>query len=268
MEDLLHTIESKIAKYDSKGINFREEVEISTGCTTLSGEFIIRLEPNVNARVASVILPSLVLIESPHELDRSNDGAPWIQYGRKSMSFHITHAPYSVLTMYAMSSVDFKGEVVLDLGCDSGLLSKLALLFGAKSVTGVDMDKGVETGFLEYVNSQEAGFVVGKIEENNAELVQRINRAADNLGIVLANIGPHEIYGDAHLDAINMLDNFPTVHTFIGGGYANFENARFNLRPDLALEKLEAKGFNDVQIYELSGYGPGEENQVGFVARR
>jgi len=73
---------------------------------------------------------------------------------------HEQYATPPELAVSALSLIeerfgDIKRKRVLDLGCGTGMLSAACLLFGAKEVTGVDIDSAVEEIYarnMEYVS--------------------------------------------------------------------------------------------------------------------
>ena len=78
---------------------------------------------------------------------------------------------------------DFAGKRVLDLGCGSGILSLCALLLGAKSATGVDIDALAVKTAVE--NGRENGFSAPRFTVLQGDLTEQVKGRFD---IVVANI--------------------------------------------------------------------------------
>ena len=78
---------------------------------------------------------------------------------------------------------DFAGKRVLDLGCGSGILSLCALLLGAKSATGVDIDALAVKTAVE--NGRENGFSAPRFTVLQGDLTEQVKGRCD---IVVANI--------------------------------------------------------------------------------
>ncbi|MBQ9067282.1 MAG: 50S ribosomal protein L11 methyltransferase [Clostridia bacterium] len=77
----------------------------------------------------------------------------------------------------------FGGESVLDLGCGSGILSLSALLLGARSATGVDIDELAVKTAVE--NGRRNGFVSPQYEVFCGDMTEQITGTYD---LVVANI--------------------------------------------------------------------------------
>ena len=84
-----------------------------------------------------------------------------------------------------------EGDKVLDIGTGSGILSILSLMFGAGSVTGIDVDPFTEEAVKMNVEGNDVDasrfeFILGNLLED--EDVER--KAGDDADIVVANILP------------------------------------------------------------------------------
>ena len=78
---------------------------------------------------------------------------------------------------------DLSGKKVLDIGCGSGILSLCALLLGAKSATGVDIDALAVKTAVE--NGRENGFSAPRFTVLQGDLTEQVKGRFD---IVVANI--------------------------------------------------------------------------------
>ena len=67
------------------------------------------------------------------------------------MSFGTGHHETTSTMMEMMLKTSFENKVVLDMGCGTAILSILASMRGAKSVTGVDIDEWAYENALEYI---------------------------------------------------------------------------------------------------------------------
>ena len=67
------------------------------------------------------------------------------------MSFGTGHHETTSTMMEMMLRTSFENKVVLDMGCGTAILSILASLRGAKSVTGVDIDEWAYENALENI---------------------------------------------------------------------------------------------------------------------
>ncbi len=116
---------------------------------------------------------------------------------------------------------------MLDVGCGSGILSVAGMLLGAKSVTGVDIDKlavkvAVENGKLNGFSYPEYNMIVGNL----------IDRVEGKFSVVTANIVA---------DAIIMLT--PEVKQFLADDAVYIVSGIIDIREDEVLSCLDENGF-------------------------
>lgn len=146
---------------------------------------------------------------------------------------------YSALTLATLDRLELSGEHVLDLGSADGVLSILAARKGARKVTAVDRDPGMERILRSHM--AENGMRYGAIDFHALDICDISALCAklplDDITVVVANLGPH--YGEAHLAAIALLDHIPNARTFVGGGYTL--DGKFS--PADALHALGMRGY-------------------------
>ena len=127
---------------------------------------------------------------------------------------------------------------VLDVGCGSGILSIAALLLGAKSATGVDIDAlavktAIENGALNGMTPPRYTMIQG-------DLVDKISGEYD---VVLANIVA---------DAIKLLS--PAIPKFLKAGGLYIVSGIIDQRGDEVTECLVRCGFTVVERREHRGW--------------
>ena len=190
---------------------------------------------------------------------------------------NLTQIYPTIAALLALKEVDLIDKIILDLGSADGILSSLALKQGARYTLGVDNDKSYRN---VYPSSAKSSFVHGNITQRDSGIVRRIRKlrgaeinlppylrsvnqimGLDKVNVVVSNIGPHPIYAQAHLDAIDSLDHLPNAAIFVAGGYYGGVEG-INTKP--ALDRLKAKGFS------LDYYVVGEDNvrTTAFVVRK
>ena len=104
------------------------------------------------------------------------------------MSFGTGHHETTFLMMNEMFDMNFKGKLVLDMGCGTGVLAILSKMLGSKDTLGIDIDE------WSYKNSKENAVL------NNLNsikfLLGDINSVKGSFDIVLANINRNVILSD------------------------------------------------------------------------
>lgn len=127
---------------------------------------------------------------------------------------------------------------MLDVGCGSGILSVAGMLFGAKDVTGVDIDKlavkvAVENGKLNGLKYPEYNMIVGNL----------IDRISGKYSVVTANIVA---------DAIIMLT--PDVKKFLDDDAVYIVSGIIDIREDEVLACLAENGFSIINRRSENGW--------------
>lgn len=102
------------------------------------------------------------------------------------MSFGTGHHPTTVSVIRLMREIDFTGKTVFDFGCGTGVLSIVAALQGAKSITAIDIDE------WSIENSQE-NFLKNGLTEFDLSARPIESFAGQAYDIVLANINKNII---------------------------------------------------------------------------
>ena len=104
------------------------------------------------------------------------------------MSFGTGHHETTFLMMNEMFDMNFKGKLVLDMGCGTGVLAILSKMLGSKDTLGIDIDE------WSYKNSKENAVL------NNLNsikfLLGDINSVKGSFDIILANINRNVILSD------------------------------------------------------------------------
>ena len=156
------------------------------------------------------------------------------------------------LVQIYLSREQIRGKQVLELGGAKGIASLFALKVGAGKVVSVDKDQSGEKEYRQMAKlngmSDQARFV-GK-DFYDPELP----RLLENEGlfeVIMANIGPHMIYGTSNLQAIQILNQIPLSPDFfyIGAGFSYYLSGGFShpaaegvYYPKKELDALSAMG--------------------------
>lgn len=150
---------------------------------------------------------------------------------------------YSALAAAAVKTIDVKGKVVVELGSADGLQSLIALRNGATAAFAVDIEESHGAFFYENlalngISRDSALFRACDITDTDTV---RSTIPLDCVDVVIANLGPHAIYGNAHMAAIGLLEFMPNARVYLAGGYAISE--QFNAKG--ARAALENYGFTN-----------------------
>jgi predicted Ser/Thr protein kinase len=143
-------------------------------------------------------------------------------------------------------SVDFKDKSVLELGCNMGLLSTFAMLNGARSATGVDVDPTVVESAKLVATALQSGAIF-----KTTDLVTDVDWETD--------LGGHDIV--IAMSLVHWLPDQERVLRFLGKhseliyeGHDSFE---------VETERLRSIGFQDVTTIART-----ERGRHVFLARR
>lgn len=131
----------------------------------------------------------------------------------------LTHLPYAMPSIHALSAIDLKGKHVLDIGSGDGALSMVAYKKGASRVFSLELYPQAEEFYRQHISANgfdetSFSFLQGDVANPEA-IAERLE--GERIDIVISNIGPW--YGDAHLQAISLLTHLPQVQTYIGGSF-------------------------------------------------
>ena len=127
---------------------------------------------------------------------------------------------------------------MLDVGCGSGILSVAGMLLGAKSATGVDIDRlavkvAVENGKLNGLSFPAFNMIYGNL----------VDKISGKYKVVTANIVA---------DAIIMLT--PDVKQFLADDAVYIVSGIIDIRSDEVVEALYSNGFEIINRREESGW--------------
>ncbi|MEP7263366.1 MAG: 50S ribosomal protein L11 methyltransferase [Bacteroidota bacterium] len=105
------------------------------------------------------------------------------------MAFGTGHHATTSLVMEQMLKMDFKGKLVMDMGCGTGILAILAKMLGATEITAVDNDPIAAENAKENCSS------------NNAEMIHVMHGDAsafelNKFDVILANINRNILLAD------------------------------------------------------------------------
>jgi len=170
------------------------------------------------------------------------------------------YAYYSAIAIYALEQIEVRDQHILELGSADGLLSLVAKTNGAAKVTAVDLCRkrvSLLEKNLTLNGLSTEGLLKIAADINSPELVEEIPK---DVNVVCANLGDNQYEGKPNKAAIRMLENFPEVKYFLGGGYA--ENTPHN--PYFDLKLLEELGFKPTKWIKEIGRRP----MITFIAER
>jgi ribosomal protein L11 methyltransferase len=126
-----------------------------------------------------VIVDNICLIKAPF-----HKNTPSCQYEiiiEPKMSFGTGHHETTALMIKEMLEIDFKGKVILDMGCGTGILAILASMRGAAGVTAIDINEWAYKNAVE--NAGKNGISNISVYKGDVSIV------SDNkFDIILANI--------------------------------------------------------------------------------
>lgn len=142
------------------------------------------------------------------------------------------------LVLSVLENVIGDGDTLLDVGCGSGILSIAALLFGARSAFGVDIDPLAVRTAIE--NGAENGMTAPAYTIVEGDLVDKVNGQYD---VIVANIVA---------DAIIALS--PAVHPFLKEGGTYVVSGIIDSREKDVLPALDAAGFTVTARWTSNGW--------------
>ena len=131
-----------------------------------------------------------------------------------------------------------EGDALLDVGCGSGILSIAALLLGAASACGVDIDPLAVRTAIE--NGEENGMTAPRYTIMEGDLVEKVEGSFD---VIVANIVA---------DAIIMLS--PAVRPFLKESGIYVVSGIIDSREQDVLPALDAAGFTVTERFAQNGW--------------
>jgi ribosomal protein L11 methyltransferase len=145
------------------------------------------------------------------------------------MAFGTGHHATTSLVMQAMLKMNFKDQIVLDMGCGTGILAILASMMRAKDILAIDIDENATENTLVNCN------------RNNIENIRVLTGGASASGnekfnILLANINRNIILEDLPLYKNNML---PGAFLITSGYYEVDLEVIKKAAADLGLQLLD-----------------------------
>lgn len=161
------------------------------------------------------------------------------------LAFGTGSHPTTKLCLETLEKYIDNNSTVLDIGCGSGILSIAALLLGAKSAFGVDIDKLAVKTAIE--NAKENGFASPVFDAVNGNLSDKVS---GKYNVIVANIVA---------DIIMQFNE--EVSEFLEDGGIYITGGIIDIRKDEVVRSFEQNGFEIIANYEEKGWNV-------FVCRR
>ena len=161
------------------------------------------------------------------------------------LAFGTGSHPTTKLCLETLEKYIDENSTVLDIGCGSGILSIAALLLGAKSAFGVDIDKLAVKTAIE--NAKENGFGSPVFDAVNGNLSDKVS---GKYNVIVANIVA---------DIIMQFNE--EVSEFLEDGGIYITGGIIDIRKDEVVRSFEQNGFEIIANYEEKGWNV-------FVCRR
>lgn len=161
------------------------------------------------------------------------------------LAFGTGSHPTTKLCLKTLEKYIDENSTVLDIGCGSGILSIAALLLGAKSAFGVDIDKLAVKTAIE--NAKENGFGSPVFDAVNGNLSDKVS---GKYNVIVANIVA---------DIIMQFNE--EVSEFLEDGGIYITGGIIDIRKDEVVRSFEQNGFEIIANYEEKGWNV-------FVCRR
>lgn len=210
--------------------------------------------------IADIRLKSLIPLSLNDKVIYVNDLMKQFWYTKTMLNYTL---PF-LAQLYRDRDI-IRDQTVLELGAGSGIASLFALRLGARKTVSVERHEYLEKDFLSDLESN--GFskdrAVFLSHYFTNKKIPEILKAHGPFQVVLANIGPHETYRNANMQALELiktLQNESVVNefTYIGGGFGySFKShepgtveSRFAFKPSAELDFLRTHfGFNQKPVY-------------------
>ena len=161
------------------------------------------------------------------------------------LAFGTGSHPTTKLCLETLEKYIDENSTVLDIGCGSGILSIAALLLGAKSAFGVDIDKLAVKTAIE--NAKENGFGSPVFDAVNGNLSDKVS---GKYNVIVANIVA---------DIIMQFNE--EVSEFLEDGGIYITGGIIDISKDEVVRSFEQNGFEIIANYEEKGWNV-------FVCRR
>jgi hypothetical protein len=161
----------------------------------------------------------------------------------RSTTLNTKPSACNLTTLAAVISNRYDGMNVLGLGCGDMMQEQLAYRRGAKSIIGIDFDKG-------NLRNAKKNLLYNGIEARLYErdlsapgVLDDINQKSVNA--IISNVGAAASGGRAHAKVVRMLDLLPNANVVIMGGYVD-PNAwpKSPSSPKRVIEELGKRGYN------------------------
>lgn len=185
-----------------------------------------------------------LLIRPLWEKEYNTDGRTVLNI-EPGLAFGTGSHPTTKLCLETLEKYIDESSVVLDIGCGSGILSIAALLLGAKSAFGVDIDKLAVKTAIE--NAKENGFESPVFNAVNGNLSDKVS---GKYNVIVANIVA---------DIIMQFNE--EVSEFLEDGGIYITGGIIDIRKDEVVRSFEQNGFEIIANYEEKGWNV-------FVCRR
>lgn len=182
-----------------------------------------------------------------------------LEYLPRNLVGH-AYSYYTQTTVATMEAVDFKGEIVVDFGSGSGVLSFIALRRGAREAVLIEqnpdaMDLACASAALSQFPPGSLHYVLNKIEWVCMNPRHYAPDLIEKATVGLANIGPQRIYGGQEGVQLSVLETVRNrgsrIQTMILGGFAEGED----LGPDYIVGRYQELGFSPVAKVWMSSTG-------------
>ncbi len=185
-----------------------------------------------------------LLISPLWEIEYDTDGRIVLNI-EPGLAFGTGSHPTTKLCLETLEKYIDENSTVLDIGCGSGILSIAALLLGAKSAFGVDIDKLAVKTAIE--NAKENGFGSPVFDAVNGNLSDKVS---GKYNVIVANIVA---------DIIMQFNE--EVSEFLEDGGIYITGGIIDIRKDEVVRSFEQNGFEIIANYEEKGWNV-------FVCRR
>ncbi len=134
-----------------------------------------------------VLIGDLVYVRAPFHPE--NSGIKYEIVIEPKMSFGTGHHATTSLMMEEMLKMELVNEIVLDMGCGSGILAILAAKMGAKNILAIDIEEWAFKNAFENCMRNQSQHII--VQKGDANLIR--GKAFD---VILANINRNILLDD------------------------------------------------------------------------